>query len=198
MVLLIDNYDSFTYNLYQYIGELTRDIRVFRNDQITLNDVYQMKPDCIIISPGPGRPEDSRMSLEIIQRFNGVIPIFGICLGHQAIGYMMGATIDLASHVVHGKRSLITNDNRGIFASTPEQFLVVRYHSLCIREDTLPECLEVQAYAEDGTIMAVRHKEFCTVGVQFHPESILSEYGKVLIRNFLALANEYGARSTLM
>lgn len=191
MVLLIDNYDSFTYNLYQYIGEMNPDLAVYRNDKISLDEVYRMNPDSIIISPGPGRPEQSGVSLDIIRELNGVIPIFGICLGHQAIGYCLGATIDLAPDVVHGKRSVIVNDNQGIFAHTPEKFEVVRYHSLCIRKDTLPDCLEVQAYAEDGTIMAVRHKEFCTVGVQFHPESILSSYGKVLIRNFLDMAETY-------
>ncbi|WP_145413271.1 aminodeoxychorismate/anthranilate synthase component II [Paenibacillus xylanexedens] len=191
MVLLIDNYDSFTYNLYQYIGEMCTDVQVVRNDKLAIEDVRRLQPDCIIISPGPGHPVESGISLDIIRAFNGQIPIFGICLGLQAIGAALGASIDLAPDVVHGKRSMIHHDGQGIFAGTPKRFEVVRYHSLCISPETVPACLEVQATTADGTIMAVRHREFCTIGVQFHPESILSQYGKVLIHNFLEMAGVF-------
>lgn len=189
MVLLIDNYDSFTYNLYQYIGEVTNNITVFRNDQITIDKINYLKPECIIISPGPGRPEQAGITLEVIKQFNGIIPILGICLGHQAIGIATGGSVNLAPDVVHGKQSVVINDGKGIFTNIPRRFKAVRYHSLCIMKEGLPNCLEVQAYTEDGTIMAIRHKKFLTVGVQFHPESILSEYGKEILANFLELVN---------
>ncbi|WP_069998355.1 anthranilate synthase component II [Cellulosilyticum sp. I15G10I2] len=189
MVLLIDNYDSFTYNLYQYIGEIRTDITVYRNDQLTLEAIENLKPDCIIISPGPGRPEQAGLIIAIIKKFNGVIPILGICLGHQAIGLAMGGHIDLAPDVVHGKQSVVITDQKGIFNNIPKKFKVVRYHSLCLRHENLPDCLEVQAYTTDGIIMGIRHKVFLTVGVQFHPESILSEYGKELLKNFFDRVN---------
>ncbi len=184
MVLMIDNYDSFTYNLYQYIGEITSNITVYRNDKITIGDIIRLKPKCIIISPGPGRPEQAGIIIDVIKQFNGFIPILGICLGHQAIGFAMGGTIDLAPEVVHGKQSTIFNDRKGIFKNLSQSFKVVRYHSLCIKKENLPSCLEVQAYTEDGIIMAIRHKKFLTFGIQFHPESILSEYGKEILKNF--------------
>jgi anthranilate synthase/aminodeoxychorismate synthase-like glutamine amidotransferase len=189
MILLIDNYDSFTYNLYQYIGEITPNIVVYRNNALTCATIEKLKPTCIIISPGPGRPEQAGIILNIVKQFNGIIPILGICLGHQAIGLAMGGVIDLAPDVVHGKQSVIINDERGIFNNIPKRFMAVRYHSLCIKLENLPYCLEIQAYAEDGTIMGIRHKEFLTVGIQFHPESILSEYGKEILKNFLDMVD---------
>ena len=185
MVLLIDNYDSFTYNLYQYIGEITPDIVVYRNDELTTYDIEKLNPKCIIISPGPGRPEQAGIITQVIKTFNGIIPILGICLGHQAIGSALGGVVDLAPEVVHGKQSTIITDQKGIFNNIPKRFRVVRYHSLCLKIEGLPPCLEVQAYTEDGIIMGIRHKEFLTVGIQFHPESILSEHGKELLKNFL-------------
>ncbi|MDF2614261.1 MAG: glutamine amidotransferase of anthranilate synthase [Clostridia bacterium] len=189
MILLIDNYDSFTYNLYQYIGEITPNIAVYRNDELTAEDIKRLKPKCIILSPGPGRPEQAGTIIDIIKQFNGIIPILGICLGHQAIGLALGGIVDLAPDVVHGKQSSVINDGKGIFTGIPKSIKVVRYHSLCLTSENLPACLEIQAYTEDGTIMGVRHKEFLTIGIQFHPESILSEYGKELLKNFLDMAD---------
>lgn len=185
MILLIDNYDSFTYNLYQYMGELTKDIAVYRNDQISIEAIEALKPKCIIISPGPGRPEEAGIIMNVIKKFNGVIPLLGICLGHQAIGLALGGEVDLAPDVVHGKQSVIITDEKGIFEHLPKTFKVVRYHSLCIKKESLPDCLEVQASTEDGVIMGIKHKTFLTIGIQFHPESILSEHGKALLKNFL-------------
>lgn len=191
MILLIDNYDSFTYNLYQYIGEFTKEIIVYRNDQIKVEDIQHLKPECIIISPGPGRPEGAGIIIDIIKMFNGTIPILGICLGHQAIVLALGGEVGLSPDVVHGKQSVILTDEKGIFKALPKKFKVVRYHSLCVKKENLPDCLEVQAITEDGIIMGVRHKTFLTVGIQFHPESVLSEYGKELIRNFLILTGAF-------
>lgn len=185
MLLLIDNYDSFTYNLYQYIGELYPNIIVRRNNQIRVNEIKAIHPDYIVISPGPGHPEDAGISIDVIKHFSGIIPILGVCLGHQAIGLAMGGKIGLAKQVVHGKQSIIRHSGGILYRNIPSSFKAVRYHSLCVKKEGFPECLEIEACAADGTIMALRHKQHLTYGVQYHPESILTEYGKVLLRNFL-------------
>ena len=185
MIYLIDNYDSFTYNLYQYIGEINQHITVKRNDEITLKQIRETAPSHIIISPGPGHPSQAGISVELILEFMGKIPILGICLGHQAIGLALGGTVNLAKDVVHGKQSTVYHNGKGIFTGVPSPFQAVRYHSLAVVREGLPDCLKIQAYTEDDTIMALEHKHYPVFGLQFHPESILSEYGKVLISNFL-------------
>ncbi|MCX7920912.1 MAG: aminodeoxychorismate/anthranilate synthase component II [Clostridia bacterium] len=185
MIYLIDNYDSFTYNLYQYIGEINQHITVKRNDEITLKQIRELAPSHIIISPGPGHPSQAGISVELIREFMGKIPILGICLGHQAIGLALGGTVNLARDIVHGKQSKVYHNGKGIFRGVPSPFQSVRYHSLAVMREGLPECLNIQAYTEDDTIMALEHKHYPVFGLQFHPESILSEYGKVLISNFL-------------
>lgn len=185
MILIIDNYDSFTYNLYQYIGTFDTDLRVVRNDQITVQEIEAMHPDRIVVSPGPKSPKEAGICVEAIQYFAGKIPILGICLGHQSIGVAFGATVSYAKELFHGKQSSITHEEQGIFEGIPSPIKVARYHSLAIMEDTLPECLAVTARTEDGEIMAVRHKEYPVVGLQFHPESIYTEHGKRLIENFI-------------
>ncbi len=186
MLLMIDNYDSFTYNLVQYLGELGQDVRVFRNDQITPDEIAALGPDHIVISPGPCTPNEAGVSVETIQRFAGEIPILGVCLGHQSIGQAFGGRIVRAAQLMHGKTSAIHHTGRGVFTSLPSPFTATRYHSLVIERDTLPDCLEVTAWTEDdGEIMGVRHKELAVEGVQFHPESILTEHGHALLRNFL-------------
>lgn len=198
MLLLIDNYDSFTYNLYQYIGEMTPDIVVKRNDEITVEEIERMNPHSIVISPGPGHPADAGVTVRAIQILSGRIPILGICLGHQAIGLAFGGKIGQAKQIVHGKQSIVYNHGTGIFKNVPSSFKVVRYHSLCIKDDGFPECLELQAFTEDGTLMGIKHKVHPTFGLQFHPESILSEYGKVLLKNFLEMAEEYRMSNYLL
>ncbi|MSQ14532.1 MAG: aminodeoxychorismate/anthranilate synthase component II [Dehalococcoidia bacterium] len=185
MLLLIDNYDSFTYNLYQYLSELGEEVRVVRNDKITLEDITEMAPEGIIISPGPGTPREAGISNDIIRRFGEQTPILGVCLGHQCIGYTYGAVVGRAGEIKHGKTSLITHDGKGVFAGLPNPFEAIRYHSLAIMPDTVPDCLEVTAWSESGIIMGVRHKELPVEGVQFHPESIMTVVGKDLLRNFL-------------
>ena len=187
LILLIDNYDSFTYNLYQYIGEINPQILVKRNDEISVEDIEEINPSHIIISPGPGHPLDAGIIIEVIKKMKGKVPILGICLGHQAIGVAMGGKVSNAEEIVHGKQSTITNTGKNIFKGLPETFKVVRYHSLAIMPETLPASLEVEAYSESGIIMAISHKEYPIYGVQFHPESIQSEYGKEIIRNFLEM-----------
>jgi anthranilate synthase/aminodeoxychorismate synthase-like glutamine amidotransferase len=187
MICLIDNYDSFTYNLYQYVGEMNQEVVVKRNDEVTLEEIQYMSPSHIIISPGPGHPADSGISIELIRKFSDKIPILGVCLGHQAIGLAMGGSIISANEIVHGKQSEISHRKKKIFRGLPKSFQVVRYHSLVVSKEGFPDCLEVLAETEDGTIMALAHKVYPTIGVQFHPESILSEYGKELIRNFLEM-----------
>lgn len=188
MILMLDNYDSFTYNLVQYFGELHADMKVFRNDALTVSQVEHMNPEKIVISPGPGRPEDAGISVEIIQKLAGKIPILGVCLGHQAIGYAYGGKIIHARTLMHGKTSKITHDNREIFKSIENPFEATRYHSLVIDPTTLPEELEVTATTTgDKEIMGVRHKKFPLWGVQFHPESILTKEGMNILRNFLHL-----------
>jgi anthranilate synthase/aminodeoxychorismate synthase-like glutamine amidotransferase len=184
---MIDNYDSFTYNLVQYLGELGEDIRVFRNDKITIQEIEKMNPERIVISPGPCTPKEAGISVELIRYFAGKIPILGVCLGHQAIGAAFGGEIIRASRLMHGKTSMILHDGRTIFEGLPNPFEATRYHSLLIKKETLPACLEITARTDKDEIMGVRHKDFLVEGVQFHPESILTKVGKDLLRNFLKL-----------
>ncbi len=185
MLLLIDNYDSFTYNLAQYLGELGADVHVHRNDAITLDQIAAWAPERIVVSPGPCTPIEAGISVPAIRRFAGKIPILGVCLGHQAIGQAFGGRIVRAQRVMHGKISPVTHDGRGVFAGLPSPFDVTRYHSLAIERATCPPCLEVSATADDGEIMGVRHRELAVEGVQFHPEAILTEHGHALLANFL-------------
>ena len=192
MILVIDNYDSFTYNLVQYLGELginlpvAADIQVYRNDQITLDQIRALKPDGIVISPGPGRPEDAGISLDLIRELGPQYPILGVCLGHQSIGQVFGGTITSAPELMHGKTSLVHHTNTGVFTGLDNPFIATRYHSLVIERDTCPAELEITAWVEDGTIMGVRHRTYTHIeGVQFHPESILTSSGKQLLTNFL-------------
>ena len=185
MLLMIDNYDSFTYNIVQYFGELGEDVRTVRNDEVTIQEIATMKPDRICISPGPKAPSDAGVSVDVIKEFGGKLPILGVCLGHQAIGEAFGGKIIRAKQVMHGKTSMIAHTGEGVFKGIPSPFTVIRYHSLAIERASLPACLEVTAWTDDGEIMGVRHKEFDIQGVQFHPESILSEHGHALFRNFL-------------
>ncbi len=184
-VLMIDNYDSFTFNLVQYLGELGAQVQVVRNDETSLQDVAERAPDRLVISPGPCSPKEAGISVEAIRAFAGKIPILGVCLGHQAIGEAFGGDVVRAGRQMHGKTSVITTDEQGVFAGLPRQFTVNRYHSLAIARDTLPDCLVVTATSEDGEIQGVRHKALAVEGVQFHPESILTEHGHALLRNFL-------------
>ena len=185
MILVIDNYDSFTYNLVQYLGELGEDVRVYRNDAIALDEIARMKPARIVISPGPCTPNEAGVSVPLIQRFAGEIPILGVCLGHQSIGQAFGGHIIHAKEVMHGKTSAIGHNAAGLFRGLPNPFQATRYHSLVIEKSSLPDCLEVTAWTDDGEIMGVRHKSLPVEGVQFHPESILTEHGHELLRNFL-------------
>jgi anthranilate synthase/aminodeoxychorismate synthase-like glutamine amidotransferase len=188
MVLVIDNYDSFTYNLVQYLGELGADIRVRRNDQVTVGEVEAMAPEQILISPGPGRPEAAGVSVDVIRHFGPGTPILGVCLGHQAIGVVYGGTVGRATAPMHGKTSTVVHDGKGLFRGITEPFVAGRYHSLVISGEHVPAELEVVARTkEDGTIMAVRHRSYPVHGVQFHPESVLTEEGRRILRNFLDL-----------
>ena len=188
MLLMIDNYDSFTFNLVQYFGELGQDVRVFRNDQITVEGIAALKPEHLVLSPGPCSPAEAGICVEAIQHFAGKVPLLGVCLGHQAIGAALGGKVVRAQVQMHGKASTITTDRAGVFRGLPEQFSVIRYHSLAIERASLPNMLEVTATSEDGEIMGVRHRELAVEGVQFHPESILSEHGHALLKNFLERA----------
>jgi len=185
MLLLIDNYDSFTYNLYQYLGELGAGVEVARNDALTLEDIDEMAPERIIISPGPGNPDDAGISKDVIRRFAATTPILGVCLGHQCIGEVYGGVVEGAGEILHGKVSRITHDGKGVFAGLPSPIEATRYHSLAIRRDSVPDVLEVSARSESGIIMGVRHRELPVEGVQFHPESILTPDGHQILRNFL-------------
>jgi anthranilate synthase/aminodeoxychorismate synthase-like glutamine amidotransferase len=187
VLLAIDNYDSFTYNLVQYLGELGEDIRVFRNDKITIHEIEILKPERIVISPGPCTPNEAGISIDLIRHFAGKIPILGVCLGHQSIGAAFGGDIIRAPRLMHGKTSLIHHDGKTIFEGLQNPFEATRYHSLVIKKETLPDCLEISAWTDQDEIMGVRHKEFIIEGVQFHPESILTTVGKDLLRNFLRL-----------
>jgi anthranilate synthase component 2 len=187
MLLMIDNYDSFTYNLVQYFGELGAEVKVARNDEITLDEIAALKPDHIVISPGPGTPDDAGVCVPLIGRFAGQTPILGVCLGHQSIGQAFGGRIVHAETLMHGKTSQVTHVGTGVFASLPSPYRATRYHSLVIQRETLPQCLEITAWTDDGEIMGVRHKVMAVEGVQFHPESIETEHGHKLLRNFLEM-----------
>jgi len=187
MLLMIDNYDSFTYNLVQHLGELGENIKVFRNDRVTIKDIEELKPERIVISPGPCTPKEAGVSVDVIKYFAGKIPILGVCLGHQAIGAAFGGDIIRAPRLMHGKTSMIHHDGKTIFEGLPNPFEATRYHSLIIKKETMPSCLEITAWTDQDEIMGVRHKEFIVEGVQFHPESILTKVGKDLLENFLKL-----------
>ena len=187
MLLLIDNYDSFTYNLYQYLCELGADVRVVRNDQVTLAEIESLAPERIVVSPGPCTPRQAGISVDLIRHFAGKLPILGVCLGHQCIGEAFGGVVEGAGEIVHGKTSLIHHNGKGVLAGLPNPFEAIRYHSLAIRPDSVPDCLEVTAWSDSGVIMGVRHKEYAVEGVQFHPESIMTKVGKDILRNFLAM-----------
>jgi anthranilate synthase/aminodeoxychorismate synthase-like glutamine amidotransferase len=191
MLLLIDNYDSFTYNLFQYLSELGEEVWVVRNDKVSLSEIEAMSPQHIVISPGPGTPEQAGISNEVIRRFGGGIPILGVCLGHQCIGYSYGARVDRAGEIKHGKSSLIYHDGKELFVGLPNPFSAIRYHSLAVMHDGLPDCLEISARTSEGMIMGLRHRQFPVEGVQFHPESIMTEVGKDLLRNFLSRGEQH-------
>jgi anthranilate synthase/aminodeoxychorismate synthase-like glutamine amidotransferase len=187
MLLVIDNYDSFTYNLVQYLGEMDVRMAIYRNNQISLEQIQELKPERILVSPGPCSPREAGLSNDIIRTFGPHIPLFGVCLGHQCIGHTFGAQVVVNYRMMHGKVSPIRHDNRFLFEGMPNPFNATRYHSLVIKRDTLPDCLEVTAETEEGEIMGVRHKTFPIWGVQFHPESILTESGRIILKNFLKL-----------
>ncbi|MBP1932493.1 aminodeoxychorismate/anthranilate synthase component II [Ammoniphilus resinae] len=185
MILMIDNYDSFTYNLVQFLGELGEELKVFRNDKISLEQIEALNPDHILISPGPCTPNEAGISLQVIEKFSGKIPILGVCLGHQSIAQAFGGKVVRAERLMHGKTSPIHHDGKTIFSGLPSPFTATRYHSLIADKATLPDCLEISAWTEEGEIMAIRHKSLPVEGVQFHPESIMSEHGKELLANFV-------------
>lgn len=187
MLIIIDNYDSFTYNLVQAFGALGADLKVFRNDAITVDELEAMRPDHLLISPGPCTPKEAGISVEAIHRFAGRIPILGVCLGHQAIGAAFGGRVVRASRLMHGKTSMITHDGRGVFKDLPNPFEAMRYHSLVVEEETLPDCLEISARSEQGELMGLRHKKYLIEGVQFHPESIMTPDGVSLLKNFIEM-----------
>jgi anthranilate synthase/aminodeoxychorismate synthase-like glutamine amidotransferase len=189
MLIMIDNYDSFTYNLVQYLEGLGAPVKVFRNDRVSVKEIADLTPDAIVISPGPGRPESAGVSMEAIRTFSGNIPILGVCLGHQAIAEVMGGKVVHAKRLMHGKTSTVTCDEKGIFTGINKPFQAMRYHSLAVSRETLPDCLEVSAESEDGEIMGIRHRRHRTEGIQFHPESIMTPVGKRLLRNFLNMSH---------
>jgi para-aminobenzoate synthetase component 2 len=185
MILVIDNYDSFTYNLVQYLGELGEEVKVHRNDEISIQEIEAMAPDHILISPGPCTPNEAGISLALLQHFKGVIPIFGVCLGHQAIGQAFGGNVIRAERLMHGKTSPIHHNGTSVFEGLESPFTATRYHSLIVERESLPDCLEITAETAEGEIMALRHKEYPIEGVQFHPESIITDHGHTMLRNFL-------------
>jgi anthranilate synthase component II len=185
MIAMIDNYDSFTYNLVQYLAELGAEVRVLRNDEVTVEALEALRPSHIVISPGPGTPDDAGITLSLIRKVAGRIPVLGVCLGHQAIGQAFGATVVRAARVMHGKLSRIRHDAKGVFAGLPDQFSATRYHSLVLEAGSLPACLEVSAHSEDGEIMGLRHRDLALEGVQFHPEALLTEHGHKMLQNFI-------------
>jgi anthranilate synthase/aminodeoxychorismate synthase-like glutamine amidotransferase len=191
MLLLIDNYDSFTYNLFQYLSELGEKVVVLRNDKTTLDEIEKLKPQKLVISPGPSTPLTAGISNEVIRYFGPRLPILGVCLGHQCIGYSYGATIGQASEIMHGKSSLMHHNNQGVFSGLPNPFPAIRYHSLIVHREGLPNCLEVTAWTDDGTIMGLRHRYYPVEGVQFHPESFMTQVGKDILKNFLAIGGYY-------
>jgi anthranilate synthase component 2 len=192
MLLLIDNYDSFTYNLFQYLSELGEEITVVRNDRMTLDEMEQLSPERIVISPGPGTPLQAGISNEVIRHFGSRLPILGVCLGHQCVGHAYGGRVDHAGEIKHGKSSLIYHDGKGVFSGLPNPFPAVRYHSLAVMRDGLPDCLEVSAWTDNNIIMGLRHRDFPVEGVQFHPESIMTKVGKDLLKNFLQMSYTKG------
>ena len=185
MLLMIDNYDSFTYNLVQYLAEIGQEVEVVRNDKISIEEINKLNPQYIVISPGPCTPNEAGISLELIEAFKGKIPILGVCLGHQSIGQAFGGKIVHAQTIMHGKTSKISHNNKGVFRGIKNPFIATRYHSLVIEKQTLPNCFDITAWTDDNEIMGIKHKELAIEGVQFHPESILSEYGHDLLKNFL-------------
>ncbi len=185
MLVLIDNYDSFTFNLYQYLAELGVEPQVVRNDAMTAEAIAAMAPERIVISPGPGAPRQAGISIEVVRRFAGVVPILGVCLGHQCIGEAFGAIVEGAGEIVHGKLSQVHHDGKGVYRGLPNPFPATRYHSLAVRRDSMPACLEVTAWTDSGVVMGIRHRELAVEGVQFHPESIMTPTGKTLLKNFL-------------
>jgi anthranilate synthase component 2 len=186
MLLMIDNYDSFTYNLVQYFGELGEDVRVYRNDEVSCDQIAAVKPARLCISPGPCTPSEAGISIDVIRRFAGQVPILGVCLGHQAIGQAFGGRVVRAATLMHGKTAAIEHAGVGVFAGLPSPFTATRYHSLAVARESLPDCLEITAWTADGEIMGLRHRTLAVEGVQFHPESIASEHGHALLKNFLA------------
>ena len=187
MILLIDNYDSFTYNLYQYLSELGGEVRVVRNDQASVAEMEALAPERVVVSPGPCTPKEAGISVELIQRLAGRVPILGVCLGHQCVGEAFGGVVAGAGEIMHGKSSRIEHDGKGVFRGLPASFEAIRYHSLAITPESVPECLEVSARSESGVIMGVRHREYPIEGIQFHPESIMTSVGKDILRNFLEM-----------
>lgn len=187
MLLLIDNYDSFTYNLFQYLCELDQEVVVVRNDKTTLDEIGEMGPERIVISPGPSTPLKAGVSNDVIRHFGAILPLLGVCLGHQCIGYSYGGDFGQAKRIMHGKSSPIYHDGQGVLAGLPNPFSAIRYHSLIVKQDSLPDCLEITAWTDDGEIMGLRHKEYLVEGIQFHPESFMTEVGKDVLRNFLKL-----------
>lgn len=192
MLLLIDNYDSFTYNLFQYLSELGEEVVVVRNDKVTVGEIEAKAPERIVVSPGPGSPEEAGISSKVIRYFSGKVPILGVCLGHQCLGYTYGGKVSRAGEIMHGKSSLIHHDNKGVFKGLPNPFPAIRYHSLAVEEKNLPACLEISARTENGIIMGLRHREYPVEGVQFHPESIMTGVGKDLLENFLSMGRVRG------
>ncbi len=196
MLLLLDNYDSFTYNLYQYLSELGADVTVIRNDKTTIKDIEGMAPEGIVISPGPCTPSEAGISNDVIRHFGPKLPVLGVCLGHQCIGEAYGATVDRAGEIRHGKTSMIHHDGQGVFTGLPDPFEAIRYHSLVIYPETLPDSLEITARTDNGLVMGVRHKEHPVEGVQFHPESIMTKVGHDLLRNYLRQVDEFRVQPT--
>ena len=191
MILLLDNYDSFTYNLFQYLSELGEEVWVERNDKVSLDEIEARSPHRIVVSPGPGTPEQAGICNDVIRHFGTRIPILGVCLGHQCVGYAYGARVDRADEIKHGKSSIIHHDGKGVFTGLPDPFSAIRYHSLAVMPDSVPDCLEVSAQTSNGIIMGLRHREFPVEGVQFHPESIMTEVGKDILKNFLRLGGSH-------
>lgn len=189
MILMIDNYDSFTFNIVQYLGQMGEDVRVFRNDRITLDEIRKLNPQAIFLSPGPRSPKEAGITVEVVRSFYKSIPIMGICLGHQSIGFAFGGEIVRARSIMHGKTSMMINDGRTIFAGLPNPFSAGRYHSLIVKRETLPDCLEISAETSDGEIMGLRHRQYPVEGIQFHPESVLTPQGKRIIKNFLKITS---------